>query len=353
MVWDPKVELIEKYDHSTEGDLSPDESWVSEGYELPTDEVIEVIRPEIIPPVNASSGLIEEMYVELLVDGNPIESIHITPFMAPAHHPLNPGKAPNFGVPLLWRPFLGRLPTPMEAKCPKLKEGQLLQVRVTAIDKIDTDFSIKIVFARVRGEGDLKRVVGASFYNPSFTLDGIAYTKDEVPITIGDWTALPGGRDQSVPKIQPWWTFAKNKQATTPNRWYHFTYPTYVDQKWQELEWNLVKASEAYNVEYLSVHPNANSYKTRIYKEGRTTNPEFLTRPLPELNEFLPGAFEDTSVNASLKASVEMPTKLDTPVLFHNVKGGIQHVDNGTSIPANGVLIEVIGTKFILRGGGS
>jgi hypothetical protein len=40
---------------------------------------------------------------------------------------------------------------------------------------------------------------------------------------------------------------------------------------------------------------------------------------------------------------------LKKPFLFHGVKGGIQVVDNGTAIPANGIEVMVWGTKFILK----
>jgi len=43
------------------------------------------------------------------------------------------------------------------------------------------------------------------------------------------------------------------------------------------------------------------------------------------------------------------PVKLLKPFLFHGVKGGIQIIDNGTSIPANGVEVMVWGTKFVLK----
>jgi len=41
------------------------------------------------------------------------------------------------------------------------------------------------------------------------------------------------------------------------------------------------------------------------------------------------------------------------PFLFHGVKGGIQILDNGTPIPADGVELHVYGVKFVLKGGGA
>jgi hypothetical protein len=61
----------------------------------------------------------------------------------------------------------------------------------------------------------------------------------------------------------------------------------------------------------------------------------------------MPAAFYDTTLNSQLKSAG--PTVLAKPKLFHNVKGGIRILDNGTSIPAYGVEVHVYGKKFILK----
>jgi hypothetical protein len=239
------------------------------------------------------------------------------------------------------------MPSPAEATCIKAKEGDLVQFRVTALEDISEDYTVIMKFARVRSDSKLREVVGAGAISTAFALDGDFYTRGAVPVSISNWDALPGGVKQGKPSIMPWITYAKNAQATTANRYYEFSYPTYVTYEWQQLQWNLVNKTNAFLVKKLAVDPDSNSYKTRLYIEGRVTNPEFLTRPLPEENYFVPPQFADTSVNGNLKWAG--PRELIKPFLFHGVKGGIQHVDNGTSISANGVMIEVWGTKFSLR----
>jgi hypothetical protein len=113
------------------------------------------------------------------------------------------------------------------------------------------------------------------------------------------------------------------------------------------LSWNLVNKEVAYLVSALGVIPHANSKALRLFVEGRVTNPEYPIRPLPEKLFFYPPMFYNTTVNANLKRAGAR--RLLKPFLFHGIKGGIQIVDNGTSIPADGIEVLVYGVKFILK----
>jgi hypothetical protein len=343
-VWDPEIEL--QFKHT--GTQSKDAEWISPAYELPPDEVLEVFRMEIIPPVNAATGVIRKLkYVSLYIEGKDYETIRVNSVMAPALHQNNVGVAIDFGIPYLHRPITGRIPSPIEGVCPKIARGQRLSVKTVADEDISEDYSIILRCARVRGQSKLVEVVGTPTITVGFSLDADAYGKAPIPVTLETWDELPGGLRQSKPQIFPWFTYARNKAATTPNTWYSFEYDAYAAQPWMDLSWNLVNKEEAYLVNYLGVIPHANSKALRLYVEGRITNPEYTTRPLPEKNFFPPAMYYDTSVNANIKRAG--PRKLAMPFLFHGVKGGIQIVDNGTSIPADGVEVHVYGVKFVLR----
>ncbi|MEM1544469.1 MAG: hypothetical protein QW795_07280, partial [Candidatus Bathyarchaeia archaeon] len=254
--------------------------------------------------------------------------------------------------------------------------------------------------------------------------DSDVYSKPSIAITPATFNELPGGVAQSKPAIFPWATYARNAVATTPNVWYDFDYPNFVEREWQDLSFNLVDKSKAYLIKYLGVIPDTNSSKTRIYVEGRETNPEFITEV--EENFFVPardynvrpiksgrvvtisvaagsttlipagawsiicstntkiqvfngsswvdftaaGAkvflisdginFRFSNGGASAENQVLVstehkdikksgPCEIVPPRLLHGVKGGIQHIDNGTSISPNGVEIHVYGVVFILR----
>ena len=263
--------------------------------------------------------------------------IHANSVMLPADHPNNPSKAVDLGIPILHSRITGYRPSVLETTTVKLKEGDTLGVYAVADEAITEDFEVVLTAARVKGEDVLVREAGASF-DFSFSLDTDFYTKGSIPISPDNFNELPGGFGQSKPAVYPWITYARNKVATTVNTWYDFDYPNYVSREWQDLSFNLVNKSKAYILRYLGVLPDANSYKTRIYVEGRETNPEFETKELPNDNFFLPALTYDTNVNAGVKKLG--PTKLLPERLIHGVKASIQHLDNGTSISDNGAGVD-------------
>jgi len=342
-VWDPVIEL--QFKHA--GSQTAGEEWISPAYVLPPDEVLEIFRIELIPPVDTTAKTVKKLrYVTLVIDGNEYESIRINSVMAPLEHPLNVGKAVDLGTPYLHRPVTGRIPSILEGTCPKVARGQTLAVKTVADENITQDYTVVLKAARVRGARKLFEVVGVPTVSESFNLDTDFYVKS-VPVSLETWDELPGGLRQSKPQIFPWVTYARNRQATTPNTWYEFDYDAYAQYPWMELTWNLVNKEVAYLVTHLGVIPHTNSKALRLFIEGRVTNPEFTTRPLPEKNFFPPAMFYSTDTNDTLKHAG--PAKLLKPFLFHGVKGGIQVIDNGTSIPVNGVEVHVYGTKFVLK----
>lgn len=343
-VFDPIVELKAVWSGVS---LSAGEETTKDVYELSPNEVLEVFRIEIVPPVDTSTGTIKKFReVGLLINGEKYPYIHANSVMFPLEHPNNVAKAVDLGVPITWSKLLGKVPEPFETTTVKLKEGDTLGVYAIADESITQDFEVRLLASRVRGADELVKHAPAS-YTVGFSLDADVYSKPAIPVTPETFNELPGGVGQSKPAIYPWITYARNAQATTANQWYAFDYPTYVSYEWQKLHWNLVNKTRAYLVKYLGVIPHDNSKALRLYVEGRETNPEFITRPLPEQNFFPPAMFYDTTVNAGLKHAG--PKELFPHRLFHGVKGGIQILDNGTSIPANGVELHVYGVIFILK----
>jgi hypothetical protein len=343
-VLDPVVEYL--FNHTTT--QAAGEEWISSAIEL-ENEVLETFRLEIIPPVDASTNTIKKLrYVTLLIDGKPYDSLNFNSIMAPLEHQNNLGVALDLGVPVLHRTITGYMPSAIEATCPKASKGQKIQVKTVADEELTADnpYTIVLKCARVKGEDKLREII--SSFDPSFSLNTDVYVKPPVMVNLDSFNELPGGLAQSKPMIFPWVTYARNAQATTVNQWYDFNYYTgHATWAFQNLAWNLVNKEEAYLVENLAVLPDTNSKSARMYIEGRITNPEFTTRPLPEYNYFYPAMYYDTTVNDALKRAG--PKAVKPPMLFHGVKGGIQIIDNGTSISANGVEVLVFGKKFVLK----
>lgn len=349
MVYDPVVIFRFKRSAAVEGEQSEGEVWNSTTYELPPDEVLEIFGLQINPPVDTANNVIKKLkYATITINNDEYPTIRVNSIMMPLDDPTNPSVAVPLGVPYLHRPIIGRLPNPVEGACPKLKPGDRLGVRTVAAESITQDYEVVLYAARVRGRDKLREVLGASEIAVSFALDTDFYSRPTVTVDLERFNELPGGLGQPKPKIFSWVTWSTNAVATTPNEWFTFDYPGRVSETWQILYWNLVTKTEAYLVSRIGVLPHANSRDLRLWVEGRTTLPEFPTRPLPEWNYFPPALTYSTATNATLKRT-DVPRKLAMPALFHGVKGGIQIRDNGTAIPAGGVEIHVYGTKFELR----
>ena len=342
-VWDPVVEY--RVDHT--GTQAADAEWISPPYELNPNEAIEIFRIEVIPPIDTTTKTVQKLkYVTIRVDGKEYETIRINSVMAPAETDVtSPAIAVNLGVPILHRPILGYTPSIYEATCPKASKGKKVDVKVVAEDNITQPYSVILKFARVREQSKLIEIAGPTLGPATIVLDNDVYAKPMPPITLDTFDELPGGLAQSKPMILPWVTYARNKIDTTPNQWYSFTYDTRVKYDWMNLGWNLVNKSEAYLVKALSVIPHANSKAIRLNVDGRVTVPEF--EATTTRNVFYPPMTYNTDTNATMKKAG--PVFLKKPFLFHGVKGGIEVIDNGTAIPANGIEVMVWGTKFILK----
>jgi hypothetical protein len=343
-VWDP--EFVLEYKHT--GSQAADAEWVSSPYKVPVGEVLEIYKMEIIPPIDTTNDVIKKLkYITLMIGDKEYETIRVNSVMLPYGGLTLPSVAVPLGEPILHYPITGKVPSITEMTCPKAKEGDEVAVKVVAEEAISQDYEIKLWCTRARGD-KIRTVAPIGAVPKTFTLDGDVYGGAAVPISIDTWDELPGGLKQSKPQIFPWITYARNAKDTTPNMWYDFVYSDGTAKySWQTLFWNLVTKEEAYLVKAVGVIPHANSKSIRLFIEGRITAPEFTTRPLPESNYFPPALFYDMTVNAQLKRAG--PKFLKMPFLFHNVKGGIEVIDNGTSIPANGVEVHVYGVKFVLK----
>jgi hypothetical protein len=345
--WDPVVVFRAK----GTGPLASGAEWKANLYTTAPDEVLEVFRIEVRPPVDTATGTIKKLkYVTLTIDGEEFSTIRINSVMAPPESPDYPGVAVDLGVPYLHRPITGRIPAAWEATCIKVPRGKTLGVKVVAEDSLaDTNtWEVVVKAARVVGASKLLEVVGAPVIDASVTLDADMYAKRPVPVSLETWDELPGGLKQEKPQILPWITYARNAKATTPNQWYDFDYMTGgVAESWMNLSWNLVDKSEAYLVKAIGVIPHANSKALRLFVSGRATLPEYPIEPPPGINYFYPAMYYDTAMNDKVKRAG--PVFLKKPFLFHGVKGGIQVIDTGTSMLANGVEVHVYGVKFVLR----
>lgn len=315
---------------------------------LAHDECGEIQRIEIIQP--STSGALR---AELVI--NDQEYKHIRSNITPDFNTLPPYKsdsynvAQDFGIPLGLIPKVRRVPTAVEFLTPKVGPDQHFNVRIYAgADGIDSTASpptgpvrVRVHFWKYKGDDTLRTLTGTATYDASFALVDLErgildrFTKS-VPLSVDTFDELPGGLRQARPYVFLETTYATNKLATTPNKPYIFRKEEgTVDETWQNLWWNYDE-KEARIPLKIAVKPHANLKEVRF---NFNAEDRLILPADPEGNILILG--NETSYQPTFE-----PPRVFT---IYKVKAYYAIVDNGTSIPANGVKIAFESIYFNLR----
>lgn len=331
------------YDYSVElaagTQLDAGKTWIPPVIETDTDTVLEAYRIELFPPTTGLGAIQDMEYIQPTIYGKEYQEVHIDELLMPPVNEASPVVGVDIGVPLLSARGLGYVPNVIESACPKVGPRQNFGLNVKAVVNITEDFIVRVHFMRVRTEAMLRKILGTAV-TQNVTMQNIEtgesqlFAKNPIPVSLATFTGLSGGLAQDYPKIYPWITYAKNKAATTVNTPYGFDYPSYVNNQYEDLDWNLDE-KEARVVTHLGVTPHANSLKTRFSVEGREKNEWFTTG---QYDNSLP-----VPLNAAGTTVYQGLQKLRMPYQAWNQKARVEHQDNGTSIAANGVAIYVKG----------
>ncbi|MBA7703709.1 hypothetical protein ES703_112502 [subsurface metagenome] len=180
--------------------------------ELERDERAEVVFAEIFSPI---SGGGEEPLKKIIpvLDGERYgEYVSLSgiasSLMAPPKRSIWGGNLYSFGTPMSNNPLLSTT----------LKYSESITFECLAgAAQITADYRIRL-WGYVFKETELPRVFGTMLF-PASLVDRargrvLSLTKDAIPVNGDTWKTLPGGKDQSIPKINPFIRFANNKLAT-------------------------------------------------------------------------------------------------------------------------------------------
>lgn len=350
-------------------DVYDGEKWTNQ-YQLDEQSVGEICGIELVGPMSQEGVRDKLEYVRLRIDGEEYKHININEMMAPPfsayeannhpffgagkfvkigdnYEPLPHSMCFNIGVPML----LGGHPT--EA-VPKVGKGQKISIEIAAPRAaeggaaISNDLIVYVSVAQCRTEEMFKKLgehygwLNGNTINQSFVFkdleengDIAEYTVDKtVDMTedgkfdMDNWTELYGGLDAKKPYIYPYIRYANNAAATTTNEEFVFTKTgSKVLHDEQELDWNFDKR-EAVKLQHIGVAPSTSHRYTRVYVQGRDSNPYAWT-PNGAQNEY-PMPAERTSPPLHYKG----PAALGRGIVIWNTKGSVGVKDNGTSIPA-------------------
>ncbi len=182
--------------------------------ELETDERAEVVYAEIWSPVTGG-GVEEELKKILIVaDGEELGSyialsgIRAT-VMAPPKGRIWAGRLYSFGTPMSNNPLL--------STTIKYKQNVTVSCLVGATTAITADYRVRL-WGYVYKTSELPKVFGTMQF-PAQLIDRargrtLTLSKAAIPVTADSWLTLPGGKDQGVPKINPFIRYAYNLVAT-------------------------------------------------------------------------------------------------------------------------------------------
>lgn len=323
------------------------------GGELERDEVAEVVFGEVFSPVTGA-GVAEALKkITPVVDGEKYgEYVSLSGIrdsvMLPPKGRIWGAKLFSFGTPMSVDPLLSTT----------LKYSHNLTLETLAGDTdITQDYRIRL-WGFVYKVDELPRVFnGGVMLFPAEIRDKarnrvLPIVKEAIAINGDTWKTLPGGKDQSVPKINPLIRYAYNKNATDGKSGdYQFRYDIgNVDEAEEDLYFNFSK-TDALLVEGLGVKAPANLVKTAL-KIGGDYHPKGLF-PTTQYNNPLHFGWAYPMFPSDIPLYYAIPSLNNLgskPLLIWNEIGMLVAQDDGTAIAANSIIAALTGVRVEMTG---
>lgn len=348
------------------------------GGELETDERGEIVFAEIQPPVNAP-GLNDEdlRKVVVVLDGHEIgEYVSLsgirTTLMAPSKDHMWQNHLYSFGTPHNTNPLLN---TTLKYK-QNVTVACLAGPTVAGITGAGQQYRVRLWGYVYKADELPNAFNGGTMLFPTYFNDRarkrtVNIRKNPIPINADTWQTLPGGVNQSIPKVNPFARYAYNALATDGlqgDYQFRFTQASVIDEN--ENLYFAFDDMDALLVEGLGVSPSfdtlmppAGVFPTlartglRIdgdyHPKGPTTRLSLFPTDalMNQLNYgWLPVVLNTAVPIAPLDIYAAIP-KLDKPYLIHNEIGYVTIRDNGVAIPADplGVTVALTGIRVEMR----
>lgn len=328
--------------------------------ELESDERGEVVFAEVWPPVTPA-GVEEELKkIILIADGEELgryislSGIRAT-VMAPPKDRIWAGRLYAFGTPMS--------NNPLESTTIKYKQNITVATLVGATTAVTQDYRIRL-WGYVYKTAELPRVFGMMGGVPGmpgvFALlrdnargRNLPLTKAPIPVTGDKWLTLPGGKDQSIPKIMPLVRYAYNALATDGMQGdYQFRLSTGgVAEPDEEMYWEFDE-KEALLIQGLGVKAATNLARTGLriagdYHPKGPTDRRALFPTTVGINELNFGHLAPFApVAHPYYAAIP---KLARPYLIWDEIGFVVVRDDGTAVAANALCMALTGIRLEMR----
>ena len=327
--------------------------------ELQRDERAEVVYAEIWSPVTGAPPSEEELKKIIpVLDGDKYgEYVSLSGIrssvMAPPKGRIWGAKLYSFGTPMSNNPLLSTT----------LKYSESITLECLAgATPITADYRIRL-WGYVYKVAELPRVFGTMLFPTSLVdrarnrtlpigVDAAGRViKDAIPVDGDTWNTLPGGKNQSIPKINPFIRYAYNKKATDGMQGdYQFRYDTQnVDDSEENMYFDF-NALNALLVVGLGIRADAAGHlaKTALKIAG-DYHPKGLI-PTTLTNNPLHFGWAYPFFPDTIPLYYAIP-KLERPYLIWNEIGMVVVKDDGTAVAADDLIACITGTRIEMRGG--
>lgn len=325
------------------------------GGELEKDERAEVVFAEVVQsPVSGGGEEILKKIIPVL-DGEKFGSYvslsgTLSTVMAPPKRSIWAGKLYSFGTPKSTHPLLSTT----------LKYSEHITFECLAgAGGITGDYRIRL-WGFVYKVDELSRAFnGGVMLFPSEIKEKARnrvcpIVKGAIPINGATWKTLPGGKDQSIPKINPFVRYAFNKVATDGKSGdYQFRYTTgNVDDSDEDMYFDF-DALDALLVESVGI---------RADFAGHLAETALLIAGDYHPKGLIPTDYDDNPLHFGLvypfiqkPGLPEMPfyysiPKFEKAYLIWNEKGMVIVRDDGTAVTADDLIVALTGIRIEMKG---
>lgn len=326
------------------------------GGELEQNERAEIVYAEIWSPVTPA-GVEEELRkVEIVVDGHETHNyLSLSGIraicMAPPKDRIWAGKLVSFGTPKSNNALL--------STTIKYKQNVTVWTLAGPAVAITQPFRVRL-WGMVYKVDELPNVFGDMLYplalNDPERKRALPLGYPSIPVNGDSWLTLPGGKDQGIPKIMPYFRYAYNLLATDGlGGDYEFRLQGgFVTEPDEELRWDF-DDKDALIIKGLGIKAAANLGRTGLkiagsYHPKGPTTPTCLFPTTPAINELNYGyLFPFAPITHPYYAAIP---KLDRPYLVWNEIGEVVIRDDTVGpVAVNGVTVALTGVRIEMRKG--
>ncbi len=303
------------------------------------DECFQIDKIEIFPPIDVMPFPIENILVQLIIDGTSLDTIYLDSRMATPYAIGTPPFKPSCYL------FGDRKSVdPLENFC--IKGKQSLQIRTMGL--LGGVAATSTYYIRVSGDWFKTDDALVSHFGPVFNPNPVTVVdtvRDRrvtvsrpLPINLANWTNLSGGCPTAAkPRVLPWINFARNVRATTPNTEYPLDIlPANVQYAWENMHWDLDNKTFIIN-DYVGVWPDETGQNLRTvwWEYGGVEYPQPFIAPTRWDTRF---NFNELPLGMSPHSGIlsfHGPRPVDRKLLGTNEIMEARILDNGAAVNPN------------------